>query len=77
MEKICKNCLYFNKEKSICNITIIHEGEYYELPVLPTNECYWLKLENELSQKFDEKFELKINEVKKWFDGKNIHVESP
>lgn len=40
MEKICKNCLLFDKEKQICKVAILIEGKKYNLPVFPEDKCH-------------------------------------
>lgn len=40
MEKICKNCLLFDKEKKICKVAILIEGKKYNLPVFPEDKCH-------------------------------------
>jgi hypothetical protein len=48
MEKICKNCqLYRN---GACDVAVIIEGEYYELPVKETDSCHWERLENDINK---------------------------
>jgi hypothetical protein len=62
---ICKNCLLYDKENGVCKVTIILEGQYYELPTLPNNDCYW------------EKNDLEIKQIKMWSDGENGFIEMP
>jgi hypothetical protein len=40
MEKICKNCLLFDKEKQACKVAILIEGKKYNLPVFPEDKCH-------------------------------------
>jgi len=40
MEKICKNCLLFDKEKQNCRVAILIEGKKYNLPVFPNDKCH-------------------------------------
>lgn len=65
VERICKNCKLYNKEDGVCSVTVIHEGSYYELPVLPTDKCFW------------EQEDIPIEQVRSWSDGKNGFVEMP
>lgn len=55
MQKICGDCQLFDKENSVCKIIILHEGEKYELPVLPHHPCHWEKVSYEINR------ELKFN----------------
>ncbi len=75
IEQICKNCKLYNPEEGICRVNVIMEGEYYELPVKPNDKCHWQGLEKELSEKFGERFELPIQQVRIWSDGQKGYVE--
>lgn len=60
---ICKNCKLYNKKESVCTVTIVHEGEYYELPVKPNDPCIW------------EKEGIAVETMKAWSDGENGFIE--
>ncbi len=64
IEKICKNCKLYNEKESTCSVTIIHEGNYYELPVLPNSKCFW------------QEEDIPINLIRAWSDGKNSYIET-
>lgn len=61
MEKICKNCLLFDKEKSICKVAILIEGKKYNLPVFPEDKCHLdeLKIPVEQIRWFEEENNIK------------------
>jgi len=40
IEPKCRNCLLYNKEKGICKVAILIEGEQYHLPVFPEDNCH-------------------------------------
>ena len=65
IERICKNCKLYDAASGTCTVSIIHEGEYYELPVLPTDTCFW------------EKEDIPINQIRTWSDGNSGFVETP
>lgn len=65
IEHICKNCRLFNSKDNICGVTIVREGEFYELQVLPTDKCAW------------EQWDIDIQQVRMWSDGKNGFIEAP
>ena len=48
MEKICKNCRLYNEKEKICSVVIMFEGERYELPVLPYDNCHWERTDGEV-----------------------------
>lgn len=76
--KICKNCSLFNSETKTCGVTIINEGQYWELPVKETDRCHWLKIEDELNLIDNEETSL-VNSlnIKYDLDNKKIKIESP
>jgi len=41
MERICKNCKLFYKERNLCGVTIISEGKYLNLPVAAEDPCFF------------------------------------
>lgn len=41
MEKICKNCKLYVPQRGICGVTIMHEGQYLNLPVDSTDYCFY------------------------------------
>lgn len=63
LERICKNCLLFNKAKSECRVVIIYEGEKVHLPVEPQDACFF-------EDKFqgNEDFAGDIKEIKMWVE---------
>lgn len=40
-KRICGNCKLFCREKEICGVNIIHEGEYLNIPVSPGDSCFF------------------------------------
>lgn len=40
MEKICKTCFLFDREKQICKVAVLIEGKKYNLPVFPQDKCH-------------------------------------
>lgn len=71
MKKICKNCRLYDPAEGVCKVTIIHEGSYYELPVLPNDPCHWLRMEKEIGCPID------IKQVRSWSDGEKAFWELP
>jgi hypothetical protein len=64
--KKCKDCILFDKKRSVCNVTVIVEGETYELSVKKNDDCHWLKLQKENDDKIDKAIkDCKIPEIKK------------
>jgi hypothetical protein len=50
MQKICKNCRLFNKEKETCGVAILYEGRQYHMPVAPHDSCHMEELGIEVNQ---------------------------
>lgn len=46
----CKNCLLFNNKENVCTVTVILEGEHYELPVKPNDLCHWEEAERQINE---------------------------
>jgi hypothetical protein len=60
----CKNCKLYDKKEGVCTVTVVRDGEKFELPTRPNDECFW------------EKNGVEIQEIKVWSDGKNGYVKT-
>lgn len=40
IEPKCKNCLLFDRRKSICKVAILADGKQYHMPVFPEDNCH-------------------------------------
>lgn len=49
-EKICNNCLLYNREKGVCKVAILHEGKEIHMPVFPNDSCHMEELGIEIKQ---------------------------
>jgi hypothetical protein len=69
----------YNAEEGVCNVTVVHAGEYLELKVKPNDRCHWLKIEHELSMLDGEETTLPVQQVsiKYDLDGKKMRIETP
>lgn len=68
---ICKNCRLFNSAENVCSVNVIlADGEFYELPVKPTDRCHWEKMEKEIGA------EGIIQQTRMWSDGKDGYIET-
>jgi len=67
LEHICRNCKLFNTKENTCGVTVIKDGEYYELQVLPNNRCVW------------EQWDIEIQQVREWVDTEKgkAFIEAP
>lgn len=65
VEQICKNCKLFDPKEKTCQVVVVMDGEHYELPTEPENECFWVK--NGLVDD--------IKQLKAWSDGENGYIE--
>jgi hypothetical protein len=79
VRKICKNCKLYNAQESVCSVVVMHEGEYMELKVRPTDHCWWERMEQELAMIDGEETSIPINEVRIQYDldSKNRKIELP
>jgi hypothetical protein len=50
MEKKCKNCLLFDKEKNLCKVAILIEGKKFNLPVDLNDNCHMDELQIPVEQ---------------------------
>ena len=39
IEKICNNCLLYNRDKRECKVAVLVEGRELHLPVQPQDKC--------------------------------------
>jgi len=58
----CGNCQRYNPNQGVCSITVLKEGEYLELLVKKTDDCHWLKFQEEV-RKEDPSFTLPLENV--------------
>lgn len=49
-ERKCKNCLLFNNKENVCAVTVLVNGEHYELPVHPEDYCHWETIDQEIQE---------------------------
>lgn len=77
VEKICKNCLLYDSQEKVCKVSVLINGETYELPVDPYDSCHWLNLEEESSKFKPDESLIEIQQIRIWSDGKNGYIESP
>ena len=69
----------YNAKEGVCNVTVIHAGEYLELQVKPNDRCHWLKAEQELSLLDGEDTTLPFQQIRVQYDldQKKIRIETP
>jgi len=77
IERVCRNCRLYNPTEGTCQVTVLHEGERYELPVQPNDRCHWEAAEAAVSRQFGERVEVPIQQVRMWSDGTNGFIEAP
>lgn len=46
----CGECLLYNKEEGLCGVTVLHQGEYVQIGVKPTDRCHWQELGIEVQE---------------------------
>ena len=66
IKHICQNCKLYNPEEGVCSVTIVLEGEKYEITTEPKDSCHWEKhgLLNEVRQ------------MRIWSDGRDGFIET-
>jgi hypothetical protein len=50
VEKICNNCLLYNRENSSCKVAILLNGKEYHMPVDPGDSCHMDDIGIEIKQ---------------------------
>jgi len=50
IDKICNNCLLYNREKNECKVAILVEGKELHLPVSPQDACTFDEMGIEVKQ---------------------------
>ena len=50
IEKICNNCLLYNRENSTCKVSVLINGMEYHMPVDPGDKCHMEELGIEIKQ---------------------------
>ena len=50
VEKICNNCLLFNRAKQECKVAVLIDGNELHLPVSPQDKCHFDDIGIEIKQ---------------------------
>jgi hypothetical protein len=50
IQKICNNCLLYNRDKQECKVGVLVEGKEYHLPVEPSDKCHFDEIGIEIQQ---------------------------
>ena len=50
IKKICGNCRLYESSEQRCKITVLHDGERYNMPVSPEDKCHMEELGIEIQQ---------------------------
>ncbi len=50
IEPKCKNCRLYDKPNGLCRVTILHEGQKYNMPVQPEDRCHMDELGIEVQE---------------------------
>lgn len=40
LEPKCKNCLLYDRQKGVCKVAILIDGDQIHLPVFPEDDCH-------------------------------------
>jgi len=40
VEPKCKNCLLYDRQKGVCKVAILVDGQQYHMPVFPEDHCH-------------------------------------
>jgi hypothetical protein len=50
VDKICNNCMLYNRKNSTCKVAVILNGEEHHMPVFPEDRCHMEELGIEIQQ---------------------------
>jgi hypothetical protein len=50
IEKICNNCMLYNRNNGTCKVAVLIEGKEYHMPVDPGDSCHLEALNIEIKQ---------------------------
>jgi hypothetical protein len=50
IDKICNNCLLYNRDKGECKVAVLVEGKELHLPVQPQDKCLFDEVGIEIKQ---------------------------
>lgn len=50
IEKICNNCMLYDRDKNQCRVAVLVDGKEYHMPVEPSDPCHFDELNIEISQ---------------------------
>jgi hypothetical protein len=50
IEKICNNCLLYDRDKGQCKVGVLVDGQEYHMPVFPSDKCHFEELGIEIKQ---------------------------
>lgn len=50
IEKVCNNCMLYNRMNSTCKVALLVDGSEYHLPVDPGDKCHLEQLDIEIKQ---------------------------
>ena len=59
VEKICNNCLLYNRKNSTCIVAALIDGKEYHMPVDPSDSCHM------------EQLGIPIKQVRWWVEDEN------
>lgn len=43
IEKICKNCQLYDRNKQVCRVIFLSHGQKINVPMEPDEPCFWLQ----------------------------------
>jgi len=50
IEKICNNCLLYDRSKGQCKVGVLVDGVEYHMPVFPADKCHFDDIGIEIKQ---------------------------
>lgn len=65
MEKKCKNCICYDPKQGICKVGVFFQGEKYNLPVFPNDNCHLYELG------------IPVQEIRWFIENNKVKVEYP
>lgn len=68
-KKICANCMLYDRKQRHCKVVVLHEGERFNLPTSPQDECFFLESFTATTENGEKDvFKVQADVVKMWVE---------
>jgi hypothetical protein len=66
---ICKNCVLYRRDKGICGVVVLYEGERINIPVEPNDPCFYKDKFKALDGNMEiDEFQPEIEQLRWWVE---------